>query len=65
MTEHAKQKVKENRILFVRILANMTNIFQPLDLTVNGSFKSLMKSKFTEYTVHSFFFDKHKAYKHT
>ena len=27
----------------------MTNIFQPLDLTVNGSFKSLMKSKFTEW----------------
>ena len=39
--------MKENHILFVRVPANMTNIFQPLDLTVNGSFKSLMKSKFT------------------
>ena len=27
----------------------MTNIFQPLDLTVNGSFKALMKQKFTEW----------------
>ena len=39
----------DNHILFVRVPANMTNIFQPLDLTVNGSFKSLMKSKFTEW----------------
>ena len=49
MKEPVKQKVKENHILFVRVPANMTNIFQPLDLTVNGSFKSLMKSKFTEW----------------
>ena len=27
----------------------MTNIFQPLDLTVNGSAKSFMKRKFTEW----------------
>ena len=47
--EESKQKMKENHILFVRVLANMRNIFQPLDLTVNGSFKSLMKRKFTEW----------------
>ena len=41
--------MKENHILFVRVPVNMTNIFQPLDLTVNGSFKSLMKSTFTEW----------------
>ena len=41
--------MKENHILFVRVPVNMRNIFQPLDLTVNGSFKSLMKSKFTEW----------------
>ena len=41
--------LKENHILFVRVPANMRNIFQPLDLTVNGSFRSLMKSKFTEW----------------
>ena len=49
MTEPVKQKMKENHILFVRVPANMTNISQPLDLTVNGSFKFLMKSKFTEW----------------
>ena len=41
--------LKENHILYVRVPANMTNIFQPLDLTVNGSFRSLMKSKFTKW----------------
>ena len=49
MAESVKQKMMENHILFVRVPANMTNIFQPLDLTVNGSFKSLMKSKLTEW----------------
>ena len=37
------------QILLVRVPANLTNIFQPLDLTVNGSFKALMKKKFTEW----------------
>ena len=45
MTEPVKQKMEKNYILFVRVPANMKNIFQPLDLTVNGSFKSLMKKK--------------------
>ena len=49
MKEPVKQKMKENHILFVRVPVNMRNIFQPLDLTVNGSFKSLMKSTFTEW----------------
>ena len=49
MTEPVTKKMKDNHILFVRVPANMTNIFQPLDLTVNGSFKALMKSKFTEW----------------
>ena len=47
-TEPVKEKLKENRILFVRVPANMTNLFQPLDLTVNRSFKAMMKRKFTE-----------------
>ena len=45
MTEPFKQKMNINCILFVQIPANMADIFQPLDLTVNGSFKSLMKNK--------------------
>ena len=49
MTEPVKEKLKETRILFVRVPANMTNLFQPLDLTVNRSFKAMMKRKFTEW----------------
>lgn len=49
MTEEVKEKLKENQILFVRVPANMTNLFQPLDLTVNRSFKAMMKRKFTEW----------------
>ena len=47
MTEPVKEKLKENRILFVCVPANMTKLFQPLDLTVNLSFKAMMKRKFT------------------
>ena len=32
-----------------RVPANMTNLFQPLDLTVNGSVKAFLKKKFTEW----------------
>ena len=45
MTKPVKQKMKKNHIIFVRISANMTNIFQPLELTINRFFKFLMKSK--------------------
>ena len=47
MTEPVKEKLRANNILLVRVPANMTNLFQPLDLTVNGSVKALMKQKFT------------------
>ena len=49
MTEPVKEKLKENRILFVRVPANTTNLFQPLDLTIKRSFKAMMKRKFTEW----------------
>ena len=49
MTGPVLEKLRDNKILLVRVPANMTNIFQPLDLTVNGSFKALMKKKFTEW----------------
>ena len=49
MTEPVTKKMEKNHILYVRVPANMTNLFQPLDLTVNGSFKALMKSDFTEW----------------
>ena len=38
MTEDALTVLKDNNILLVRVPANMTLIFQPLDLTVNGTF---------------------------
>ena len=49
MTDPVKEKLRQNNILLVRVPANMTNLFQPLDLTVNGSFKAFMKQKFTEW----------------
>ena len=47
MTEEVLEKLKINKIFLVRVPANMTHIFQPLDLTVNGHFKQFMKEKFS------------------
>ena len=47
MTEKVLEKLKCNKIFTVRVPANMTHIFQPLDLTVNGHFKQYMKEKFS------------------
>ena len=41
--------MKENNILMCQIPTNMTHLFQPLDLTVNGSGKSFLKNKFSEW----------------
>ena len=49
ITDPVTEKLQENNILTIRVPANMTNMFQPLDLTVNGSAKSFMKRKFTEW----------------
>ena len=49
MTDPIMKKLQENNISNVRVPANMTNLFQPLDLTVNGSAKAFMKRKFTEW----------------
>ena len=43
MTEEVLEKLKCNNIFLVRVPANMSHIFQPLDLTVNGHFKQYMK----------------------
>ena len=42
------EKLKENNIKLTRVPANMTNLFQPLDLTVNGTTKAFLKKKLTE-----------------
>ena len=49
MTEHVKEKLRENYILSVRVPANMVNLLQPLNLTVNRSFNASTKKKFTEW----------------
>ena len=49
MTEDVLNILKDNNILLVRVPANMPHIFQPLDLTVNGKFKTFMRKKFSEW----------------
>ena len=41
--------MKEHDIVMCQVPANMTHLFQPLDLTVNGSAKVFLKAKFTEW----------------
>ena len=45
MTSEVTTLLHENNIYFVTIPNNMTHLFQPLDLMVNGFYKSLMKRK--------------------
>ena len=49
--EQMTEDLKDNNILLVRIPANMTHIFQPLDLTVNGTFKTFMCKKFSAWYI--------------
>ena len=49
MTTPVTDKPKENHIKYVPVPANMTNLFQPLDLIVNKSVKAFMKRNFTEW----------------
>ena len=49
MTPAVLQKLRENYIFLVRVPPNMTNLFQPLDLTVNSVAKAFMKRRFTEW----------------
>ena len=49
MTEDFFTVPIDNNILLVRVRANMTHIFQPLGLTVNGTFKNFMRKKFSEW----------------
>ena len=48
-TSAVRDLLKENNIFFTKVPANMTNLYQPLDLTVNGFAKSYMKKLFTEW----------------
>jgi len=46
ITDDVLKKFKENRIFTVFVPANMTNLLQPLDLTVNGFAKKFCKKTF-------------------
>ena len=54
MTEEITTLLRENNIYFVTVPNNMTHLFQPLDLIVNGFCKSFMKRKFAEYFAQQF-----------
>ena len=49
MTEPVINILKEYNICLIKVSVNITGIFQPLDLTVNRSAKSLFKRKFTQW----------------
>ena len=49
MTTPVTDMLDENNIKYVCVPANMTNLFQPLDLTVNRSAKAFMTRKFAEW----------------
>ena len=49
MTEQVLTKLRENSVFLVRVPVNMTNLFQALDLIVNGAAKAFLKKKYTEW----------------
>ena len=54
MTQEVTTLLHENNILFVTVPNNMTDLFQPLDLTVNGHCKSFMIKRFAEWFAQQF-----------
>ena len=48
-TDAVQNLLKKNNIFFTKVPANMTNLFQPLDLTINGYAKPYLKKLFTEW----------------
>ena len=49
MTDTVKSKLTSLSIELVAVPANMTHLFQPLDLTVNGAAKKLARKEFIQY----------------
>ena len=54
MTSEVITLLQENNIFFVTGPNNMTHLFQPLDLTVNGFCKSYLKRKFAQWFAQQF-----------
>ena len=49
VTKPVIDKMTENNIKLAKVPANMTRLFQPLDLTINGAAKAYIKKRFTEW----------------
>ena len=48
MKEDVQYLLMKHKIVLVRVLASMTQLFQPLDFTVNVYFKNYMRNKLSE-----------------
>ena len=51
-TDKVFKVLKDNHILVTKVPANMTHLFQPLDLTVNKVAKDYTKQKFSDWFTH-------------
>ena len=49
ITDEVTSHLLQNNIYFVTVPKNMTHLFQPLDLTVNGHCKKFMKNEFAKW----------------
>ena len=49
ITDEVTSHLSQNKIYFVTVPNNMTHLFQPLDLTVNGHCKKFMKNEFAKW----------------
>ena len=54
MTSEVTNLYLKNNIFIVTVPNNMTHLFQPLDLTVNGHCKAFLKRKFTQWFAQQF-----------
>ena len=48
-TQRVFDLIDENHCVTVFVPANLTHVFQPLDLAINGAAKLFLKSKFSEW----------------
>ena len=54
MMDSVLLKLRENSIFLVRVPPRMNNLFQPLDLTVNGAAKAFKRGNMSSGTVGKF-----------
>ena len=54
MTKYVTDLLLHNNIFYVKVPKNMTQLFQPLDLNVNGHCQSFSKKKFAEWLSRQF-----------